>query len=237
MRQIVLDTETTGLSVEHGHRIIEIGCIELYERRRTGRQFHYYLNPEREIDQGALQVHGLTESFLSDKPKFAQVADELLAFIQDGELVIHNAVFDLAFLNAEFSLLGRGENVLAKSQVLDTLLLARERFPGQKNNLDALCKRLSVDHAHRQFHGALLDADLLCDVYLELTAGQGALAFSVQKTEQPERLNRDVFMPKEILIRVVKASQDELVEHENRLKQIDKASRGKCLWYQLDSSR
>ena len=192
MRQVVLDTETTGLSAEKGHRVIEIGCIELVERRPTGARFHRYLNPEREIDQGALEVHGITEEFLRDKPRFAEVAAELLAFIDGAELVIHNAAFDVAFLDAELERLGGGDRVATRARVIDTLLLARDRYPGQKNSLDALCKRLGVDNSHRELHGALLDAALLAEVYLAMTAGQAALALALAQRFGQRREPADV---------------------------------------------
>lgn len=182
MRQIILDTETTGLSVEKGHRVVEIGCIELIERRQTGRKFQRYLNPQRPMDLGAQEVTGLTDEFLADKPLFAEVADEFVDFVRGAELVIHNASFDVGFLNGELSRLG-GEHPRLDEMcsVLDSLQLARDRFPGQRNALDALCKRLGVDNTHRTLHGALLDAQLLCDVYLNLTAGQGDLCLDAQR--------------------------------------------------------
>lgn len=178
MRQIVLDTETTGLEVEQGHRIIEIGCVELLNRRLTKRRFHQYINPQREIDAGAESVHGITNADLVDKPVFAQIADDFLAFVEDADLIIHNAAFDLGFLNAELSMLGREIAPLEqRRKVIDTLGMARALHPGQKNNLDALCRRYGVDNAHRELHGALLDAELLADVYLLMTGGQVALSF------------------------------------------------------------
>lgn len=175
MRQIALDTETTGLSPTDGHRIIEIGCIEMINRRITGNHFHCYINPDRDIDSGAVAVHGITSSFLQDKPKFHHVLDSLLAFISGAELVIHNAPFDVGFLNAEFKLAGSVKNLEECCSVFDTLLLARQKHPGQKNSLDALCKRYNVDNSHRQLHGALLDAELLAKIYLIMTGGQGSL--------------------------------------------------------------
>ena len=178
MRQIVLDTETTGLSWDKGHRIVEIGCVELVERRPTGRTFHRYLNPERDFEAGAQEVTGLTLEFLADKPKFAEVVDEFLAFIDGAELVIHNAAFDLGFLDAELARCGAHlGRVRERCNVEDSLEMARQRYPGQRNSLDALCRRLGVDNAHRQLHGALLDAQLLAEVYLALTSGQGEIGF------------------------------------------------------------
>jgi len=177
LRQIVLDTETTGLDWQHGHRIIEIGCVELVNRRRTDNAFHVYLNPEREIDEGAQDVHGLSQEFLADKPRFADVATDFLHYLGDAELVIHNAPFDLGFLDNELRLLGRQERQISRDNpVLDTLTLARQMNPGQRNSLDALCKRYGVDNARRDLHGALLDAELLADVYLLMTGGQTALS-------------------------------------------------------------
>ena len=182
MRQIILDTETTGLSVEKGHRVVEIGCIELIERRQTGRKFQRYLNPQRPMDLGAQEVTGLTDDFLADKPLFADVADEFVEFVRGAELIIHNASFDVGFLNGELSrLCGNYPRLDDMCSVLDSLQLARDRFPGQRNALDALCKRLGVDNTHRTLHGALLDAQLLCDVYLNLTAGQGDLCLDAQR--------------------------------------------------------
>ena len=175
MRQIILDTETTGLEHEAGHRIIEIGALEMLERRLTGRQFHYYINPEREVEGGALEVHGITDDFLADKPRFADVAGELVEFIRDAELVIHNAEFDVGFLDAEFARLDDGPRTADLCTVLDTLALARELHPGQRNSLDALCKRYEVDNTNRTLHGALLDSEILAEVYLAMTGGQAAL--------------------------------------------------------------
>ena len=231
MRQIVLDTETTGLDPQRGHRVIEIGCVELRERRRTGLTFQRYLNPERDIDLGALEVTGITSEFLQDKPRFAEVVDEFLAFIDGAELIIHNAAFDLAFLDVELALLGRAERIRDRAQVVDTLAVARERYPGQRNSLDALCRRLAVDNAHRTLHGALLDASLLADVYLAMSAGQGDLGFA-QDVPMP-RARQELARPAAVL-RVVCASLAELALHQARLATIEKVSRGRCLWLELD---
>jgi len=178
MKQIVLDTETTGLEPKHGHRIIEIGCVEIINRRNTDQHFHQYLNPDREIDDGAFDVHGISNEFLSDKPRFADIAQEFIDFIRDSELIIHNAPFDVGFLNAELEKLGKKwGKVEDYCSVVDTLLLAREKHPGQKNNLDALCKRYEIDNSQRDLHGALLDAQILLDVYLKMTGGQSAMSF------------------------------------------------------------
>lgn len=228
MRQIVLDTETTGLEVGKGHRLIEIGALELAERRPTGRSFHRYVNPRRAIDQGAMAVHGISEEFLSDKPLFAEIARDLIDFIAGAELIVHNATFDLAFLDAELALadatLGR---VTDHAKVLDTLVLAREKYPGQKNNLDALCKRLNVDNSHRDLHGALLDAQLLADVYLAMTGGQGDLGFASESVASARNVVVQGTRPS---LRVRLADAAELALHEARLARLDAASKGLCLW-------
>jgi DNA polymerase III subunit epsilon len=230
MRQVVLDTETTGLDPARGHRIVEIGCIELLERRRTGREFQRYLNPERTMDFGAAEVTGLTDEFLRDKPLFRQVVEEFMAFIDGAELIIHNAAFDLGFLNAELGLLGaQYGRIVDRCSVLDTLALAREKYPGQKNSLDALCKRLQVDSSHRRLHGALLDANLLTDVYLHLTAGQGDLGFEVAEVVRNVQSTAQVVRPLSRL-RVVRADAVDNEMHLQRLRQLDKASKGSCLW-------
>ncbi len=231
MRQVVLDTETTGLEVGRGHRLIEIGCIELSERRLTGARFHRYLNPERAVDEGALAVHGLSNEFLADKPVFAAVVDEFLEFIRGAELVIHNAAFDVGFLDAELTRLGPERGRIADhAHVLDTLLLAREKYPGQRNSLDALCKRLSVDNSARGLHGALLDASLLAEVYLAMTAGQGALELATETapSESGRRVGR-VTLPRPGL-RVRRADAGEEQAHRARLAAIDRISKGGCLW-------
>lgn len=233
MRQIVLDTETTGLEPELGHRVIEIGCIELVNRRATGRTFHRYLNPEREIDDAALAVHGISRTDLDGQPRFAQIHEELLAFLADAELVIHNADFDVAFLDAELARMpGEVRRVAAICQVLDTLALAREMHPGQRNSLDALCKRYEVDNSHRELHGALLDARILADVYLAMTGGQGALALA----EAGPTRTADAAGSARALVRtglallVVPALDEELRAHESMLTLIAKLSGGRCLW-------
>lgn len=230
MRQVILDTETTGLEPEQGHRIIEVGCIEVVNRRRTGRKFHRYLWPDREIDAGALQVHGLSEEFLRGQPRFADIAAELLEFIRGAELVIHNAPFDVAFLDAEFRRLAEPTTVGAHSTVLDTLQLARRMHPGQRNGLDALCKRYSVDNSHRDLHGALLDADLLLEVYLAMTGGQGALTLG-ETAERPEANSgvRRAERPAGTLV-VRRADAAEVAAHEARLAALDKASGGRTVW-------
>jgi DNA polymerase-3 subunit epsilon len=227
-RQIVLDTETTGLSWEKGNRVVEIGCVELVQRRPTGRHFQRYLNPGREMEPGAVEVTGLTREFLADKPRFAEVVGEFLEFIDGAELIIHNAAFDVAFLDYELSLLDAGHaRMRERCAVLDTLVLARERFPGQRNSLDALCKRLGVDNAQRTLHGALLDAQLLSEVYLHMTAGQGDLGFEIAATTAGPAVARATTQHPR---RVLRAGADELALHRERLARIAKASGGQGLW-------
>src|SRR5579862_6609599 len=234
MRQIVLDTETTGLEPALQHRIIEIGCVELVNRRTTGRTFHRYLNPEREIDDGALAVHGISRTELDGQPRFAEVAEELLTFLIGAELVIHNAAFDVAFLDAELARLpGLPRQVGLHCQVLDTLALARELHPGQRNTLDALCKRYDVDNSARELHGALLDARILADVYLAMTGGQGALALAEQDAAPLAADGaRGVRAPLRTAgpLTVLVASAEELTAHETMLLLIARASGGRCLW-------
>lgn len=233
MRQVVLDTETTGLEVQRGHRLIEIGCIELAERRPTGRTFHFYFNPDRAIDEGARAVTGISDDFLRDKPRFAEVVAEFLAFIDGAEIIAHNAEFDVGFIDAELGIAGPQHGRLAdRATVLDTLALAREKFPGQRNSLDALCRRLGVDNSHREWHGALLDAHLLAEVYLAMTAGQGLLGFGDDAAEQ---IARAPVVRVEIAVRprVLRALVDEIAAHVARLDAIDRASRGACVWKRL----
>jgi DNA polymerase-3 subunit epsilon len=233
MRQIVLDTETTGLSHAEGHRIIEIGAVELVNRRATGRNLHFYLQPDRAIDPGAIEVHGISNEFLADKPRFRDVAEEFVDFVRGAELVIHNAAFDVGFLNAEIARLDPGAEMIdALCAVLDTLALARRLHPGQRNTLDALCRRYGVDNSGRSLHGALLDAQILAEVYLAMTGGQVALLLGDQAAADaggseaaPVRVRAD--RPP---LRVIAPSADELAAHGARLAAIDKASRGRCLW-------
>lgn len=231
MRQIILDTETTGLSWERGNRVVEIGCVEYVERRPSGRTFHVYLKPDCQFEQGAQEVTGLTLEFLADKPAFAEVAEEFIAFIEGAELIIHNAAFDVGFLDNELRLLGPQYGRLAdRCTVEDTLLLARQRFPGQRNSLDALCKRLGVDNSHRQLHGALLDAQLLADVYIALTSGQEEIGFGMEGQDaQVEvmqfRTDASAARPR------VQVAAEELAAHEARLEKLRKKA-GKCVWDQ-----
>jgi DNA polymerase-3 subunit epsilon len=233
MRQVVLDTETTGLEPELGHRVIEIGCIEVIGRRPTARQFHRYLCPDREIDPGALQVHGITAEFLRNQPRFADIADELMEFVGGAELIIHNAPFDVAFLDAELGRLpGVTRRVADLCQVLDTLPLARKRHPGQRNSLDALCKRYSVDNSQRDLHGALLDARLLLEVYLAMTGGQGALTLDkpTQDASSPGSGARAARQRPSGRLIVRCADASELQAHEKMLEVLDHASGGKTSW-------
>lgn len=241
MRQVVLDTETTGLEVSEGHRIIEIGCVELVNRRLTGRHFHQYINPRREVDAGAMEVHGITNEFLVDKPFFEQVAADFLEFVRGAELIIHNARFDIGFINAEFSRLNDPAFApLEKScGVIDTLVMARTKHPGQRNTLDALCKRYEVDNSQRALHGALLDAEILADVYLAMTGGQTALSLGSEteaenrgaSSQQIRRLPSD-----RRRLPVIAASTEELERHQKRLQAIDKSSSGNCLWLKQDAA-
>lgn len=238
MRQVVLDTETTGLSWERGNRVVEIGCIELMERRPTGRRFQRYLNPGREMEPGAQEVTGLTLEFLSDKPLFTQVAQEFLEFISGAELIIHNADFDVGFLDYELGMLGETHGrISSHASVLDTLALARERFPGQRNSLDALCRRLGVDNAHRKLHGALLDAELLTEVYLAMTSGQGDLGLSLAAVAQEPAVDGVTLgVPANAIRRVLIASAEEELAHLARLEQIDRKSGGKLRWRIADAA-
>ena len=235
MRQIILDTETTGMDHREGHRIIEIGCVEMIERRLTGRNYHVYINPERAVDAGALEVHGITDEFLSDKPKFAAVAADFVDFVRDSEIIIHNATFDVGFLNAELARLEGDLNLELESiaEVLDTLLMARELHPGQRVNLDALCKRYDVDHSNRDLHGALLDAELLAEVYLAMTGGQVDLALDMSGDRNGDDGPEVVTGLDLSRLVAVKASAEERAAHEQRLDAIE-AQSGSCLWRTLE---
>ena len=236
MRQIVLDTETTGLEPSQGHRIIEIGCVELIGRKLTGRHYHQYINPQREIDDGAAEVHGITSEFLADKPVFADIADEFLEFIAGAELIIHNAPFDIGFLNHEFKLLDKGHpKVSAICGVIDTIVMARKKHPGQKNNLDALCKRYGVDNSQRDLHGALLDSEILADVYLLMTGGQTALSLGADEgsTDESGKININRVSAERRPLKVIRASGEELVKHQQSLQQLQEAS-GQCLWLEME---
>ena len=238
MRQIFFDTETTGLDADKSDRIIEIGCVEMVDRQLTGRHLHLYINPERPSHEEALRIHGLTETFLADKPKFAEVADELLAYLAGAELVIHNAPFDIGFVNAELKRLRRGVLTDHVAGVRDTLLMARDLYPGKANSLDALCRRLEVDNSKRQLHGALLDAELLAEVYIRLTRGQDALLIDdhtdaghgIEAGLQAQALDLSRFM-----LPVLQASDSERQAHAAMLAELDKAAGGACGWRQLKS--
>ncbi|MFK7853474.1 MAG: DNA polymerase III subunit epsilon [Granulosicoccus sp.] len=227
-RQIVLDTETTGLDAKSGHRIIEIGCVELQERRLTGNNLHIYLQPDRDIDPGAIAVHGITNEFLIDKPRFANVVGELKEYLLGAELIIHNADFDVGFLEHEFSLCDQPLNLSSVCKVTDTLAMARRQFPGQRNNLDALCKRLGVNNSHRTLHGALLDSEILADVYLVMTGGQTAL--TLDQDSAPGALSVDIAASIDVSqLRLVSAKADELAAHEQWLEKLRAAEDG-CAW-------
>lgn len=233
-RIVVLDTETTGLNPQEGHRIIEIGCVELINRRFTGNRFHVYINPDRAIDQGAIEVHGITNQFLADKPRFADIYEDFIAFINGAELVIHNAPFDVGFINHEFSLLADKARVVEEySSVFDTLAFARKKHPGQRNSLDALCKRYTIDNSHRELHGALLDAEILAEVFLLMTGGQSSLLDGADVAGQE---SKNANKPKQLdanrpALTVISCNEQELVAHQERLATIQKAS-GCCLWGQ-----
>lgn len=231
MRQIVLDTETTGLDPKLGHRIIEIGCVELVDRQLTGNVFHQYINPEREIDSGAQAVHGISNDFLADKPLFSEISTDFLEFIRGAELIIHNAAFDIKFINYEFSLLVPACKVVTHyCTVLDTLLLARRLFPGKKASLDALTKRYNLTHFNRAFHGALLDSQILAQVYLAMTGGQDSLFFAEENSASMASQNIQRVDAERVATPIIRASAQELVEHEAYLKKLG----SDCLWLQLD---
>jgi DNA polymerase-3 subunit epsilon len=236
MRQVVLDTETTGLEVEREHRIIEIACVEVLNRRLTGRCFHKYLNPQRDVDEGAQQVHGLSRQQLENEPVFADISTEFVEFIQGAELIIHNAPFDIAFLNAELARLANGAQKIHEfCSVLDSLSLARQMHPGQRNNLDALCKRYSVDNSRRDYHGALLDARILAEVYLAMTGGQAILVLGAQSDTARARARHaaPARSADSVRIAVVKAGDEEMAAHEHILALLDRASGGKTVWRTL----
>lgn len=238
MRQVVLDTETTGLEPNEGHRIIEIGAVELVDRRLTNRHFHHYLQPDRDIDAGAQEVHGITLEFLAGKPRFADVVGEFMEFVRGAELIIHNAAFDVGFIDHELKRLDAGHGILNDHcKVIDTLALARTLHPGQKNNLDALCKRYAVDNSHRELHGALLDAEILALVYLAMTGGQATLSLGGQNDNfalAPPAIRRlaAVRAP----LRIVRANAAEIAAHLTHLELLEKKSEGKCLWKRLEEA-
>lgn len=227
IRQIVLDTETTGLNPRSGDRVIEIGCVELINRTLTGNTFHRYINPERDSEEGALAVHGLTTEFLRDKPKFAQIVDELRDYIQGAEIIIHNAPFDLGFLNAEFARLELASFNSHVGKVIDTLVQAKEMHPGKRNSLDALCDRYGISNSHRKLHGALLDAELLADVYLAMTRGQNSLSMELDVVDERTQISDSLPLPELIFLA---ADEQEMAAHESVLNGLDKEVRGTCLW-------
>lgn len=235
-RQIILDTETTGLEPAAGHRIIEIGCVELMDRKLSGQSFHVYINPEREIDEGAVEVHGLSAEFLADKPRFADVADDFLGFVDGAELIIHNAPFDVGFINHELRLLEKNLVPIGeRCSVIDTLLMARKKHPGQRNSLDALCKRYGIDNSQRTLHGALLDAEILAEVYLAMTGGQITLSLEHDDDTSPRIDPTEIFrasLDSRPALPVIPPSKEELEAHLSRLQDIQKASSGNCRWSQ-----
>ena len=236
MRQIILDTETTGLSVADGHRIIEIGCLEVVDRRVTGRNLHFYVNPEREIDEGAMAVHGITMEMLADKPRFGEIVGQVLGFVEGAQLIIHNAPFDLGFLDAEIQRIGAGARFLDRCEgVLDTLALARELHPGKRNSLDALCERYGVSNAHRKLHGALLDAELLADVYLAMTRGQETLGIALHVEDGQGGAGAEEGDWPPGALPVVAATPDEVGAHEDLLAGIAREAKGPALWTRLAS--
>jgi DNA polymerase-3 subunit epsilon len=230
MRQIVLDTETTGLSAEAGDRIIELGCVELYARKLTGNNLHFYFNPERDSHEDALKVHGISNEFLRDKPKFPHLADEILEYLAGAELIIHNAAFDIGFLNKELERVGKKPLKAYVSNVIDTLAMAKEMFPGKRNSLDSLCDRLEVDNSGRTLHGALLDAELLADVYINMTRGQETLLIDVGDAPQDTQSVRVQVDLSSYVLPVLAANAQELVAHDDVLTQLDKSSGGKTVW-------
>ena len=233
MRQIILDTETTGLEVSDGNRIIEIGCVELLNRQLTGNNLHLYINPERDSEEGALRVHGLTTEFLSDEPKFAQIVEDFLAYVQDAEVIIHNAAFDTRFLDHELQLLGREPFRAHVTGVIDSLALAKEQFPGKRNSLDALCDRFGIDNSSRTLHGALLDAELLADVYISLTRGQESLMMETGQGDEGTGSGMVQIDLSGIQLPVLRASAHELEAHAAMLQVIDKASGEKTIWKKI----
>ncbi len=234
MRQIVLDTETTGIDPNAGHRIIEIGCVEVIERKLTGRNYHVYINPEREVEAEAITVHGITNEFLQDKPKFAEVADEFFAFIEGAELVIHNAAFDVGFMDSEFARLKPVRKTAEHCGVVDTLAIARKKHPGQKNNLDALCKRYGVDNSNRELHGALLDAEILADVYLLMTGGQTALSLDAGSGEEGGVTGIRRLSSERVRLPVIEATNDEINAHNEMMGRIEKKA-GQTVWGKLSA--
>ncbi len=235
MRQVFLDTETTGLSAEAGDRIIEIGCVELVNRKLTGNNLHFYLNPERDSHEDALKVHGISNEFLRDKPKFSEVVQQLVDYLQDAEVLIHNAPFDVSFLNKELSQTGHKAFGTYVNSIADTLVMAKEMFPGKRNSLDALCDRLEVDNSGRTLHGALLDAELLADVYINMTRGQDALLMEAETSDDQSRTTEYVDLST-LVLPVILASEQEVSQHQDVLTQLDKSSGGQTVWRKAENS-
>lgn len=234
MRQVILDTETTGLEPSKGHRIIEIGCVEIHNRRRSDRMYHQYINPHREIEDGAFEVHGISNEFLADKPEFRDIVQDLIDFIRGSEVIIHNAPFDVAFINAELKEMGREWGRLEDyCTITDTLVMARELHPGQKNSLDALCNRYEIDNSQRDLHGALLDAQILLDVYLAMTGGQTTLSLENETGQVVSAEVERVLDTNRPRLRTIQPTDDELEAHHNRLQSIDDNTGGDCLWLKL----
>ena len=229
MRQVFLDTETTGLSPDNGDRIIEIGCVELIARKLTGNNKHFYLNPERDSHEDALKVHGISNEFLKDKPRFGVIAEELLAYLNGAEVIIHNAPFDVGFLNKELEICGQHPILAHVGKITDSLMMAKEMYPGKRNSLDALCDRLEVDNSGRTLHGALLDAELLADVYINLTRGQNSLLIEASTSAQSDSISPLIDL-RQFVLTVMAANDDELDAHEKLLADIDKNSNGKTVW-------
>ncbi|MDM8545568.1 DNA polymerase III subunit epsilon [Candidatus Venteria ishoeyi] len=234
MRQVVLDTETTGINHKAGHKIIEIGCVELLDRRLTGKTYHEYLQPDREIDEGAIRVHGINNEFLQGKPRFSDIKEAFLAFIQGAELIIHNAPFDVGFINHELHSLDANAKTLEHfCTVTDTLVMARKKHPGQKNNLDALCKRYDINNSHRDLHGALLDSEILADVYLAMTGGQTTLFMSQDNEQADASAGIRPISTQRTPLPLIQPTDEELAAHQKNLELIDKASDGACIWKSL----
>ena len=229
-RQIVLDTETTGLSAEGGDRIIELGCVELVNRKLTGNNLHLYFNPGRDSHEDALKVHGISNEFLRDKPKFAEMAEDIVRYLEGAEVIIHNAPFDVGFLNKEFELCGRGKLAKVVATVTDTLAMAKDMFPGKRNSLDSLCDRLEVDNSGRTLHGALLDAELLADVYINMTRGQNALAMVEEPNDKVGAIQAAAVDLSAIVLPVITPNAEEIAAHDDLLTQLDKSSGGKTIW-------
>jgi len=236
-RQIVLDTETTGLEHRQGHRIIEIGCVEVINRKLTGNNYQVYINPEREIEQGAIEIHGITNEFLQDKPRFADIYETLIDYLRDGELIIHNAPFDIGFLDAELAKLAEPTPTMNEiCTVHDTLLQARKMFPGQRNDLDSLCKRYEIDNSHRELHGALLDAEILADVYLMMTGGQTALSLEASSNSESQLSSQQKAVDlAQLNLPLVEPKADELDLHAKWLTQLDEQVDGECVWSRLNN--